>query len=222
MLSFLKRASLPVAGALFFALSAAAAHADVVTYYTVGTFGSDTATVGLLHAQSDSVTSGDSTITFNNLDDHTVVTFGNPAVSAATFGDFVVNNTSPITTTTDTFNTNFTLQVFQLVPGSGSGTLAGTISGQVSGTVSAVGTTVQVIFSPSNTLLLPPSDPSEQYVVNNITPGLNGGAPDSITTLNGMVTSVPLPASASTGLALLGGLGVLGGVSMLRRRRQMA
>jgi hypothetical protein len=32
----------------------------------------------------------------------------------------------------------------------------------------------------------------------------------------------PLPATASTGLALLGGLGVLGGVSVLRRRRQMA
>lgn len=35
-------------------------------------------------------------------------------------------------------------------------------------------------------------------------------------------TAVPLPATASTGLALLGGLGLLSGVSVLRRRRQMA
>jgi hypothetical protein len=34
--------------------------------------------------------------------------------------------------------------------------------------------------------------------------------------------ALPLPATAGTGLALLGGLGILGGVSFLRRRRQMA
>lgn len=35
-------------------------------------------------------------------------------------------------------------------------------------------------------------------------------------------TIAPLPATASTGLALLGGLGLLTGVNVLRRRRQMA
>ena len=34
--------------------------------------------------------------------------------------------------------------------------------------------------------------------------------------------AIPLPATASTGLALMGGLGLLTGVNVLRRRRQMA
>lgn len=65
---------------------------------------------------------------------------------------------------------------------------------------------------------------------------LSFGGPPTYTMVGGQVsgytgtaTSVtfdaavaPLPTTASTGLALLGGLGVLGGVSVLRRRRQMA
>lgn len=76
-------------------------------------------------------------------------------------------------------------------------------------------------FSPVNT-----TGASDTYLIETDSTSYESGSIafiDSIVSPNmPSFQPAPLPATASTGLALLGGLGVLGGVNVLRRRRQMA
>ena len=62
-------------------------------------------------------------------------------------------------------------------------------------------------------------DHSDDVVIGGVTtPGVTVANTDSPF----VPAAIPLPSTASTGLALMGGLGLLTGVNVLRRRRQMA
>ena len=173
--------------------TAHSASAVSVQYSTIGTFGSTNTTA-----------SSGGSLSFVGV---VLATVNEP--SLASLGEFHA------TGTTETFvNESFTLDIFQLLPGSGNGSLVGTLTGKLQTSQSGLVLT----FSSSSTVISSLNQPDVTYA---LFPGpVLGIAPSTtnsgVTTVNAQISAVPLPAAAWGGMALFG---VLGGAK-LRRSRQ--
>jgi hypothetical protein len=110
----------------------------------------------------------------------------------------------------------FTITIVQTGGSSGTGTTQASVTGSIG---ISTGGTIVLNFSPN-----PIQIGNDLYTFSsyNIQFPTTSGVAGPSTPLIPTVTPLPLPATASTGLALMGGLGVLTGVNVLRRRRQMA
>jgi len=231
MTSCLKRFAATIAAVALFIVAPAAVHAEDVHYYVTGTFNLNVASVAGNQYQTDSVSVGTSTITFRNntsgvaadggmhlVDFADVNIYGQP-FSFVDFGSFFVQSSSA---SGDNFTgTNFTLSIFQVVPGTGSGSSIASVTGTLKGSAgNASGSSIQLTFAPL-TLSLPPAAPTVQYDIDTNASGkvIIGAGNDDVTTLNGTVTSVPLPGIALAGMALMG---CVGGLRKARNRRELA
>jgi hypothetical protein len=186
------------------------------------------------NVETATMTIGGSTITYTNNGDHNIIN-APPFVNIyqpnnTDFGTFSLNSTTTYPSG-DTFasNAGFELAFYQLNPTTGQGQLVGSVVGSLTLVANNTQGSGTLTFSPTTLYIPPTPNATVLYQLGNTTtpyPGgvinLNFGGANVTTAINGSVTALPLPATASTGLALLGGLGLLTGVSALRRRRQIA
>jgi len=157
------------------------ASAAIVDYTTTGTFSS---------SGTDTSTSGTDTLTYSS-----VTSTGNLAPTIISLGEFKLSGAK-----TATFSDTFTLNVSQFGPTSGSDNFDGVVSGKLTVSSGHFGSSINVKFSTPSieingvtyTLLSNPV-----YVPNPIS---NGGR----VTIEAMVTAVPVPAAAWSGMGLLG------------------
>jgi hypothetical protein len=211
------RRGLAATAALVTLALGASARADLVTYYTEGYFAGTTPTnVGDQYTDvySDSLVS----ITFLGENDNTVLVAPPVTTSAAKMGDFVV--TTKATGVDSSLNgTTFTLALFQKSPaGTASPSqLVGTATGviTVAGSGQPYGSNLTISFNPFTFYVA--SSPAYSYTVQQSTT-IQAGVSGTDTTLNGTVTELPLPSTASAGLVALGGLAAFGGIKKLRER----
>jgi hypothetical protein len=191
-----KAAAFALLAAFAAMLAPATATAGSVSYYTTGVFSTTGTTT---------ISGGGSSITYTAAGSSgSPVTIATDVVSTTPgLGYFSVTSGTPGVTVSGTL----TLDIYQTAPGNASGAFVGALSGKVAFN----GTTGQVTFNPSTTLLLP-SPPG--YIFEVGTPvQLNAGT-DNIQVL----VTVPEPASmAMCGTALLAVTGVV-----LRRRKLQA
>jgi hypothetical protein len=237
MRSSVKRFSLPVA-AIALASGVSSLKADTsIQYYTAGVFGNDvagaSAFVNGTPSSAGSVstdTVGQTTLTFTGAPE---TPFGITLPSVVSLGSFGVGLSSLTQNQLDAFgNVDFTLYVYQASPAGGPGTLAAELDGHVSTSSSSpttVNDTLNITFVNPPTIFVTSSPEIEYQITNDDKNALGVAIPGRVNVgltlpvgVTAYATAMPLPATASTGLALLGGLGVLGGVNVLRRRRQMA
>jgi hypothetical protein len=139
---------------------APAAMATTVEYSTVGTFSNN----------SNTITDGTLTATFTDITDFTTVANPTSNVSAGTLS-YTDSSNNPTTVSDASFN----LEIIQILPGSGSGTLDGTITGSFSGdsstgSLSFASTTLDldgIIYTlePTNTISQAGQDTTLQLVV---------------------------------------------------------
>jgi hypothetical protein len=166
--------------------------------------------------------SGDTTLDFTGKPS---VTYPLPTLASpnqAILGKFLLSGSL----TSETFNIHdtFTLNINQTVPGVNTGTSTASIVGSVTFVPAASGTDVgslTVTFS-TNPVLITAGGKTLAYTIEpfqlNFTANAPGGAQGTLKA-DIVDTAVPLPATANMGFGLLGGLGCLTGVNVLRRRR---
>jgi len=178
--------------AILVAASPPTASAVTVTYSTTGTFGNTSTS-----------TSGNLTFVGANgsVNEPTVSSLGTFQASAGS----------------QTFvNTPFTIDIFQLLPGVGTGTLVGSLTGLLNTNQSG---TFLTFTSPTASITAGGYVTTYLAFPTAIIPStINAGAGLGVSTVQGSITSavIPLPAAAWGGMALFG---VLGGAK-LRRSRQ--
>ena len=244
MLNWLKSIIVPsVAGAMF--LLGQTASATTVEYYTTGSFsngtGGGSATIvngpvinpsGPNYSQTaslkldginpaTSLTNGlSSTLTYQNSFIHdgflvsTDVTNGPENVN---FGQFKVSSDDTSVAGDIFTGFQFTLSFFQLQPTTGSSSLIGSITGRLKKGTNSTISNLSLTFDPNATYIPNPAT-GVKYTVMPASGGvllIAGG--NDVTTLQGTV-AVPLPKTASMGLAMFGALGVVAGGAALRRR----
>lgn len=224
-----KSLSALAATVLLTAVGSAAQASTAVSYYTTGTFsggvgftfGSNATSVSATKtAASDPDTATLRYVFQNSLATPVAFDWGDlvaptgPHVgywSVADFGAFEVTRTGSVGSPGVLFTgLTFTLNIFQLVPGTGGGSLVGSISGSVTG---SSGSSLQ--WAPVPSFFIPPPG----SVLYSIAPpsGVVGISGTSSTTLKGEVElgpgfappEAPLPSVASMGMTMLG-LVVLG------------
>jgi len=206
MLKWIRKIAAPVAAMAFLLAVAPVSRAFDVVYYVTGTF---TPGAGVVNGavqgndyQQSSITVGLSTITFGNnstvdssvTGDHSLNFVGLPPSTGANFGAFKLTSTN--TSGGDSFSTGFTLTIVQTVPGSGSAASVASLSGTLVGSATSLptGTNLSLHFVPTVLSL-----PGASYKINtdasgNFALGTDNGG---ITTLQGVITSVPLPGVAT-------------------------
>ena len=237
MLNWLKSIIVPsVAGAIF--LLGQTASATTVEYYTTGSFslgGAGTSVIvngpvtnpsGPNYSQTASLTVDSSNnglsskLTYENSYIHDGMLTSVDVIDVpetVNFGQFKVSSTDT-TAAGDIFTGYlFTLSFFQLQPTMGTSSLLGTITGRLRKGVSTASSTLSLKFDPNVTYIPNPAT-GVKYTVMPASGGvllIAGG--NSITSLQGTV-AVPLPKTASMGLAMFGALGVVAGGAALRRR----
>jgi hypothetical protein len=230
MTSWLKRFAATIAAVALFIVAPAAVQAEDVHYYVTGTFNANVASVAGNLYQTDSLTLGGSTVTFRNntsgvaadgglhLVDYADLNLYGQPYSNVDFGSFFVSSSTAFPGDSFTGAT-FTLNIIQVVPGSGSGSTIATATGSLVGSSgNATGSSLSLVFAPL-TLLLPPANPTVQYDISTNASGqvAIGVGNNDVTTLNGTVTGVPLPGVALAGMALMG---CVGGLRKARNRAQ--
>jgi len=241
MFAWFARLAVPVAAVALFAM-APLARGDAVVYYTTGSFsagpgfntgtGSAVFVDGPLIPLGPSDFSGTSTVTvdqptngqsstlsyaYSTLE---IVSLTNGR-GTGSFGSFTVSSSDA--SGLDNFDgINFTLNIYQYIPTTGQGSLVGSVTGTLDlkttdlgpfGTVTSPSSNLVLTFTPS-TLTIPSTGgvsysiepPAGSVVISSTGP----------TTLTGTV-AVPLPAPASAGFCILGGLASVGGLNYLRR-----
>jgi hypothetical protein len=230
MVSWIKRLAAPIAALALFIAAPVAVQAEDVHYYVTGTFNANVASVAGNFFQTDSLTLGGSTVTFRNntsgaaidggmhlVDYAGLNAFGQPYTNVD-FGSFFVSSSTAFPGDSFTGST-FTLNIIQVVPGSGSGSTIATATGSLVGSSgNATGSTLSLVFAPL-TLLLPPGNPTVQYDITTNASGAVaiGVGNNDVTTLEGTVTGVPLPGVALAGMALMG---CVGGLRKARNRAE--
>jgi len=149
-------------------------------------------------------------------------------------GSFVVSGTNP-EASIDTFHFDgrtFTLRVYQTLPNAGNDTFGAAPSAIISGYLDVVagaftGTGTGVsndqlrIDFVTTSVTLAPGAPTVQYDLGDKSTVYADGVvtlSPGVTDLRGTVTAVPLPATASTSLWLLGGVAGAGTLAKLRKR----
>jgi len=211
------------------------AKADSVKFYTSGTFsvGSNPgviassngdANLAVLQAVGNTAHSGQTFITVDNPTDGSTSTLsftfsGNQIVPLTGgvgnvsgfpgFGTFAVSSQNSVNY--DVFDgIGFTLNIYQTSPITGDGSLVGQVSGNLQYTDEGTASTLKVVFNPNQVVV-----PAPNGVLYTIAPSVLGntgtvtiGGGVSQTPIDG-TAAVPLPATASAGLWLLGGLGAL-------------
>ena len=235
MLNWMKKVAMSVvAGGVL--LIGQAAGAATVQFYTVGTFsggsGSFVITNGAVgasvpHNQTSSlfvdapVGGGGSTLTYDNSSKYE----GSMLLYDVSSDPVSINlgffKLSGAVASADSFNGfSFKLDIYQLQPtvndtNSNSSSLVGSLSGSLSNTNSS---TVKLHFNPSF-VYVPDAATGVRYSidVNSTTSNYALTAGPNGRTLDGFA-AVPLPKTASMGLAMFGALGVVAGGAALRRR----
>jgi hypothetical protein len=198
----LRRLLLLLVCVVFFAVNAATAKADPVTFSTTGVFS----------------ISGTNVVNFTNINGTTTITFNgttNPVNTPAgtSFGDIVVITTVPANLLGPAIAGNFTLNFIQVSP-AGAGSLVATLSGNLGfntgiATVSFTTTSINIggfvyTVNPTYTIALPVT-------------GIGGGAAIGTTTLQGTIVGSAVPEPTSISMVLLGA-GLLGAAGICRRR----
>lgn len=208
-------------------LSADAFAATAVTYYTIGTFsGTGTLSNSVSIGGTSSVTIAGTganagktvkleydfqpitSFDWADLNSPTFPHFG--YWSVADFGAFQLTRSATLSAPGISFaGVTFTMSVYQLVPGAGSGALTGTISGSVTGSTGS-----GLTWSPVPNFVIPPPAVSVQYTIQPP----SGVVSISATTVSnpnttvkgevelgaGFAPPVPLPAVANMGIAMFG------------------
>ena len=220
----IKRFAMPIAAFAFMAV--AGARADVVQYTAVGTFSAGGTDVAVNTAASDTLTTTPqvTVLTF------TPGQFSNPP-EATTFTDVAgifSYNSALLGTGTVSLDSGdtFTETITQAIPGIASDFSTAKVVGSITyGPPLAGGTeTLNVTFNSNNPIVLTSGGISNSYFIHPVTINLNAsGSPISgSAALDITVSELPLPATASTGLALFAGLGALVGIRKLAGRRSIA
>lgn len=236
MLRLLRRMAVPVAAVAAMGITSVVAKADSVAFHTVVTFTSAPTGVTLTSPTEVTFSNGDTLSTQNQAYGGTTgnpdvpfgplptnVSFG--ALSSTNSGAGIASFSGGLGIEIDIYQDYTTPPTTPPGPGTtvGPGTFVGSASGQIFPLLNSFsGGTIH--FTSPLSFVLPNGatgfPPGVVYTVGQdqqITFSSNG-----LFDISGNVSELPLPATASTGLALLGGLGLLTGVSVLRRRRQMA
>lgn len=214
------RRGLFAAAALATLALGASAHAATVEYYTEGFLSGGTSSNLGGDQYQDVWTDADTSITFIGQNDNTIPGVGGN-VTTARLGSF---NVSALANAVDPISLTFTLDLYQIIPNVGGakseliGAATGTITDSL-GPPNSVGTSnLLITFNPNAFPQVAGS--SFAYNVASSTLIQSGTSPTN-TTLDGGVTQVPLPSTASAGLISLGGLGLVGGLKKLRERNAL-
>jgi hypothetical protein len=147
-------------------------------------------------------------------------------VNGVFFGTFLLS-TNDAASVESLNGVQFTLQINEYLPGSGGNTTTATVTGTVNLVPNTPLLNPDVVITFTHpTVLVPAGLPDESYTIDTDGHGSNkvliktspGTNPEAAFLL-GDVRPVPLPATANMGFGLLGGLGCLTGVNVLRRRR---
>jgi hypothetical protein len=210
-----KAAAFALLAAVAAMLAPTKARATSVSYFTSGSFTAPVGSTETVTPASTSVTltSGNSSLTFNFAAAPTTPYSVSTAGTALSFGTFTETSTS---TTADNFSGSFTLTIHQTEPNSG--TQAFPVS-TLTGNVSSVNGSVIVSFGglSGETVTIPGTATAPPISYTAMTQSI-GGSPSTSQPFYGTVTVVPEPASlAMCGTSLLAVTGLA-----LRRRMKAA
>jgi hypothetical protein len=205
--------------------------ASVLEYYVTGTFNAHVAVAPTSpnFNQTDSLTVGDETLTYNNRvstavnGDHVTVFLpsGGGLVAHDDLGQFANSFSDGDIPANFTGNT-FTLSIFQLQPNVGVNN-SSTLVASMTGFLQSNGSSLTLVFNPSSTVIPPPPGvPSVFYTVSDPNLTINANGSGTLTTINGVMTAAPLPSTASVGLTMMAACGVVGMGMKLRRKEVVA
>lgn len=165
-----------------------------------------------------------STLTYNYSDYKTAFapddgSFGS-LIGSKSLGSFELTSTDTAATYDIFDGIQFTLEIYQVVPTSGSGSLVGTVTGTVHATPGGPTSQPELLVQfPSPYIIgVPTGNPSTQYKLELTDGNVHvTGVPGDATGLTGSV-AVPLPGIVWAGMTLLSAVGT---ANVLRRRRRL-